>query len=156
MNRRSFLGSSVAAAAATIVGTNVLFKQTTAIAADWPGQAFRARTEARAIEALFGNATIMRDSARVRLEVPYVSDGEVVRVHVDTDLPAVDAIAVVTRHNEFPLNTVVLLKSCRGNFTSVIRVGASSPITAYVRSAGAVHAKTGFVKVTSGGYGMIF
>jgi len=154
MKRRLFLGSTVAAAAASIVGTTGLFRQTVVHAAEWPRQAFRARTESEVVKALFDNAAILRDSIQVRLTVPRQLNGEIVRVRVETDLPDVDAIALVTGNNALPLNTIVLMKSCRGYYSTLIRVTTPSPITAYVRAAGKVHSRSAFVKHTSGGYGM--
>jgi len=150
LDRRTLLRATLAGVAALAAG---LWRPLAALAANWPHAAFNARSEAEALQALFGRREAAL-SRSVRLELPRQSDGTTVPVTVRTDLPDVEAIVIMTRNHSHPLNTFVRLSGAAGIYSSRIRVHRTSPVTAYVKAAGRIHSASAIIKINIGGYGM--
>lgn len=149
MKRRSFLqGSLVIAAGAG------LLRSVDSLALAEPADAFSARSEADVVKALFGNSSVV-PARDVRIEAPVQSmQDKATPLKVWCDLDDVAMIAIVTRHNRFPLNTFVRLFSAAGYYSTRIRLEQTSPVTAYVQAGDRVYSATAQIKVSQGGYGM--
>jgi len=138
---------AVAAGAGLLTPTKVL-------AAAWPKDAFGAKSEADAVAALFGTSSASESSA-VKITAPIQAEnGSVVPVKVDSSLDGVEGIAVIVEKNPSPLATNVEMSGgASGYYSTRIKMGKTSKVTAYVKSGGKLHTASQTVKVTVGGCG---
>ncbi|SDO38565.1 thiosulfate oxidation carrier protein SoxY [Afipia sp. GAS231] len=119
----------------------------------YPEEAFKAKTEADAIKALYGKTAEASD--KVKIDAPEIAEnGAVVPVSVTTTLPDVTSISFLVSENP-----VVLVASYRipaGTMPSVanrIKMAKTSNVTVVVEAGGKVYSTTKEVKVTVGGCG---
>ena len=155
MKRRIFLKGSMAAGAIAVAAGAGLLAPTRVLAATWPEAAFTAKSEADALNALFGSADA-QDSGDVTLKAPLQAEnGAVVPIKVMTSLADVEAIAVVVVKNPSPFVTSlqIVAGSTGGMFSARIKMGQTSPVNCYVKAGGKVYKTSQEIKVTVGGCG---
>ena len=145
------------AGAVALVGLgNIPFSLAPAFAAandKYPEDAFKAKTEADAIKALYGKTAEASD--KVKLDAPEIAEnGAVVPVSVTTTLPDVTSISFLVSEN--PVVLVASYKIPAGTMPSVanrIKMAKTSNVIVVVEAGGKVYSTTKEVKVTVGGCG---
>jgi sulfur-oxidizing protein SoxY len=119
----------------------------------YPEDAFKAKSEADAIKALYGKAAEASD--KVKLDAPEIAEnGAVVPVSVTTTLPDVTSISFLVSEN--PVVLVASYKIPAGTMPSVanrIKMAKTSNVIVVVEAGGKVYSTTKEVKVTVGGCG---
>jgi sulfur-oxidizing protein SoxY len=155
MKRRTFLRTTVAAGLLAAGGIGSLFGSAAGLAAARPTDAFAARSEADVVRALFGDLTATPSKAVRIIDAPYLAmRGIGVPLNVTCDLDGIETIAVVTRNNRQPLNTVIRFSGAEGYYRTRIKVERTSPVTVYVKADGRLYSASTTIKVTGGGYGI--
>lgn len=155
MKRRTFLQGTLAGSALAVAAGAGLLTPTKVLAAAWPKDAFDAKKEADAVAALFGGGAATENSA-VKVTAPIQAEnGSVVPVKVEAPLDGVEGIAVMVEKNPSPLATSVAMSggAASGYYSTRIKMGATSKVTAYVKAGGKLHSGATTVKVTVGGCG---
>jgi sulfur-oxidizing protein SoxY len=122
-------------------------------AAGWPEDAFKRKSEADALGALYGKT--YEPSDKVTLDVPEIAEnGAVVPVSVSTSLPNVTSLSIMVPENPFALaasyrfaDGTVPAVSCR------LKMARTSAVVAVVESDGKLFGISKPVKVTLGGCG---
>jgi sulfur-oxidizing protein SoxY len=119
----------------------------------WPVNAFKQKSEADALKALYGQPTVASD--KITLEVPDIAEnGAVVPVSVSTTLPNVTRISLMVPENPFTVAASYVLPA--GTEPAVacrLKMAKTSDVVALVESDGKVFATRKTVKVTLGGCG---
>jgi len=119
----------------------------------YPEDAFKAKSEADAIKALYGKAAEASD--KVKLDAPEIAEnGAVVPVSVTTTLPDVTSISFLVSEN--PVVLVASYKIPAGTMPSIanrIKMAKTSNVIVVVEAGGKVYSTTKEVKVTVGGCG---
>jgi sulfur-oxidizing protein SoxY len=144
------------AGAVALVGLgNIPFASGALAAANdkYPEDAFKAKSEADAIKALYGKTAEASD--KVKLDAPEIAEnGAVVPVSVTTTLPDVTSISFLVSEN--PVVLVASYKIPAGTMPSVanrIKMAKTSNVIVVVEAGGKVYSTTKEVKVTVGGCG---
>ena len=151
--RRLFLKNTLATAVLLGAGSAGLFRPGWALAAEWPKDAFTAKTLDDAIKGLFGT-TEMSASAAVKLKAPtQAENSSQVQVQISADLPDVEAIAVFVEKNPVPLVAQATFTGAEGYFSARMKMGQTSDVYAVVKAGGKLHMAKQNVKVTAGGCG---
>lgn len=119
----------------------------------WPVAAFKKKSEADALAALYGQA--MTASDKITLELPEIAEnGAVVPVSVSTTLPDVTRISLMVPQNPFTLAaSYVLPKGTEPAVSCRLKMAKTSEVVALVESGGKVFGTRKTVKVTLGGCG---
>ena len=119
----------------------------------YPEDAFKAKSEADAIKALYGKAPEASD--KVKMDAPEIAEnGAVVPVSVTTTLTEVTSISFLVSEN--PVALVAFYKIPAGTLPSVgnrIKMAKTSNVTVVVEAGGKLYSATKEVKVTVGGCG---
>ena len=119
----------------------------------YPEDAFKAKSEADAIKALYGKTAEASD--KVKLDAPEIAEnGAVVPVSVTTTLSDVTSISFLVSEN--PVVLVASYKIPAGTIPSVanrIKMAKTSNVIVVVEAGGKVYSTTKEVKVTVGGCG---
>jgi sulfur-oxidizing protein SoxY len=119
----------------------------------YPEDAFKQKTEADAIKALYGKAAEASD--KVKLDAPEIAEnGAVVPVSVATTLADVTSISFLVSEN--PVVLVASYKIPAGTMPSVanrIKMAKTSNVIVVVEAGGKLYSTTKEVKVTVGGCG---
>ena len=119
----------------------------------YPEDAFKQKSEADAIKALYGKTAETSD--KVKLDAPEIAEnGAVVPVSVTTTLADVTSIAFLVTEN--PVVLVASYKIPAGTVPSVgnrIKMAKTSSVTVVVEAGGKLYSATKEVKVTVGGCG---
>ncbi|MDE2516615.1 MAG: thiosulfate oxidation carrier protein SoxY [Rhodospirillales bacterium] len=126
-----------------------------ASAASWPIKAFAQKTQADALQALFGSVTL-ETSPKVALDVPEIAEnGAVVPVSVDASaLSGVQMIALLVPDNPFTLTAAYpIAAGTAPNISCRLKMAKTSNVIAVVQAGGKLYATTKQVKVTLGGCG---
>jgi sulfur-oxidizing protein SoxY len=154
MKRRTFLKGTLASGALAVAVGGGLLKPSNVMAAAWPKAAFDAEKTADAINALFGSSSTA-DNAAINLKAPIQAEnGSVVPVKVTAGIDGVEGIAIIVDKNPRPLASSVDLGSgTSGYFSTRIKMGKTSKVTAVVKAGGKLHTASKTVKVTVGGCG---
>ena len=143
------------AGAVALVGLgNLPFVPAFAAANDkYPEDAFKAKSDADAIKALYGKTAEASD--KVKLDAPEIAEnGAVVPVSVTTTLSDVTSISFLVSEN--PVVLVASYKIPAGTMPSVanrIKMAKTSNVIVVVEAGGKVYSTTKEVKVTVGGCG---
>lgn len=145
------------AGAVVLVGLgNIPFGLTPALAAandKYPEDAFKAKSEADAIKALYGKSP--EPSDKVKMDAPEIAEnGAVVPISVSTTLSDVTSIAFLVSEN--PVALVATYRIPAGTAASVanrIKMARTSNVTVVVEAGGKLYSATKEVKVTVGGCG---
>lgn len=137
----------------TLLGLVVVAGKARAAAPDWPEQAFQRKTEADALNSLYGKSFDV--SGKVTLDTPEIAEnGAVVPISVSSSLPNVTSISILVPENPFTL--VASYKLAEGAMPSVgcrLKMAKTSNVIAVVESEGKLYAASKEVKVTLGGCG---
>lgn len=153
MRRRTLLSGAVASGAITLAGSAFLLASRSAFASTGAKDAFLATTEPEILLNLFGHAGAAPSDA-VRIEAPLLAMyGRGVPITVQCDIPWVELIAIVTRNNLHPLNSLVRLEGADGYYSTRIRLQRSSAVVAYAKTPDALYFATAHIKLSRGGYG---
>lgn len=119
----------------------------------YPEEAFKAKSEADAVKALYGKAAEASD--KVKLDAPEIAEnGAVVPVSVTTSLPDVTSISFLVAEN--PVALVASYKIPAGTMPSIanrIKMAKTSNVIVVVEAGGKLYSATREVKVTVGGCG---
>lgn len=145
------------AGAVALVGLgNLPFEMAPALAAandKYPEDAFKAKSEADAIKALYGKSP--EPSDKVKMDAPEIAEnGSVVPISVSTTLADVTSIAFLVSEN--PVALVATYRIPAGTAPSVgnrIKMARTSNVTVVVEAGGKLYSATKEVKVTVGGCG---
>lgn len=151
--RRLFLKNTLATAVLLGAGSAGLFRPGWALAAEWPKDAFSAKSLDDAIKGLFGTAE-MSASPAVKLKAPTQAENSAqVQVQVTADMPNVEAIAIFVEKNPSPLVAHASFTGAAGYFSARMKMGQTSDVYAVVKAGGKLHMAKQNVKVTAGGCG---
>jgi sulfur-oxidizing protein SoxY len=119
----------------------------------WPGDAFKAKSEADALKALYGKTAEASD--KISLDAPEIAEnGAVVPIAVTSSLPKVTGIAVLVLNN--PNVLAAAYKIPEGTEAAVsnrLKMAKTSKVVAVVESNGKLYSASKDVKVTVGGCG---
>ncbi len=154
--RRGVLKGAAAAAvlAGAGVGEALLAPARAADAAGWPAEAFKQKSEADVIKALYAGKTAAA-SDKVKLDAPEIAEnGAVVPISVATDLPEVGSISILVLENPYTL--AAHYKMGPGAAAAVanrLKMAKTTKVVALVESGGKLHRAEKEVKVTVGGCG---
>jgi sulfur-oxidizing protein SoxY len=122
-------------------------------APEWPQNAFKQKSEADALKALYGKPAEASD--KINLDVPEIAEnGAVVPVSISTSLPGVTSLAILIPENPFTL--AAHYKIPDGTEPAVacrLKMAKTSPVVAIVESQGKLYRAAKDVKVTLGGCG---
>lgn len=151
--RRTFLKGSLAAATVAVAAAAGLLKPRRVIAAEWPKDAFGAKSIAEALKSLYG-AEATTASGAIKIKAPIQAEnGAVVPIAVSADLPNVQAISVYVEKNQFPLVANVNLSGAAGYFSARMKMGQTSDVHVVCRAGGKLYSAKQTIKVTVGGCG---
>jgi sulfur-oxidizing protein SoxY len=134
---------------------NPFFGLTPALAANdkYPEEAFKAKSEADAIKALYGKSA--EPSDKVKMDAPEIAEnGAVVPISVTTTLADVTSISFLVSEN--PVALVASYKIPAGTLPSVanrIKMARTSNVIVVVEAGGKLYSANKEVKVTVGGCG---
>lgn len=122
--------------------------------AAWPKDAYNAAKTEETLKALFGQSQAQA-SPQVKLTVPELAEnGGQVPFVVTTDLPNVDAMAIIVEENPRPLATSATFdKRAVPMLKTRLKLAKTGKVVALVRSDGKLYSVTREVKVTIGGCG---
>jgi len=149
--RRSFLKGMLAAWVVAFTGGFGMLRR--ALAAEWPKDAFAARTIEDALKSLYGTSQ-MSASSSIKIKAPLQAEnGAVVPVSMSTTLPNVQSIAILVDKNPSPLVAQLNLVGTDSYFAARIKMGATSDVYCVVKSGGKLYSAKQNVKVTVGGCG---
>ncbi|WP_439359550.1 thiosulfate oxidation carrier protein SoxY [Bradyrhizobium sp. DASA03007] len=145
------------AASVALIGLgNLPFEASPACAAandKYPEEAFKQKSEADAIKALYGKAA--EPSDKVKLDAPEIAEnGGVVPVSVTTTLDKVTSISFFVAENPFAL--AASYKIADGTIPGVanrLKMAKTTKLVAIVEADGKLYSATKEVKVTVGGCG---
>jgi len=152
MKRRSFLKGSIATSTLTVAASAGLLHPVSSLA-DYPTAAFDADDAMTALNGVLGSGDAT-DSGDIQLKAPVQAEnGAVVPIKVSTSVPT-EAIAIVVEGNPKPLVLAATLGAgTNGALSGRIKMGKSSNVVAYAKTAGGVIKTAQEVKVTVGGCG---
>jgi sulfur-oxidizing protein SoxY len=119
----------------------------------WPGDAFKLKSEAETLKALYGKSAEASD--KVSLDAPEIAEnGAVVPVAVTSTLPGITGIAILVLENPNVLACAYRIPD--GTMPAVasrLKMAKTSKVVAVVESGGKLYSATKEVKVTVGGCG---
>jgi sulfur-oxidizing protein SoxY len=122
-------------------------------AKDWPQNAFKQKSEADALKALYGKSAEASD--KVSLDAPEIAEnGAVVPIAASSTLPSVTGIAILVLENPFVLAAAYKIPA--GTAAAVsnrLKMAKTSKVVAVVESGGKLYSASKEVKVTVGGCG---
>jgi len=153
LNRRSLLKTLAVGGAAATAAFYGFLPKAFADALAWPADAFKQKSEADALKALFGKTA--EESDKVKLDTPEIAEnGAVVPVSVSADMPDVTSIAIFVEENPFTLAAMYKLPA--GTAPSVsnrLKMAKTTKVVAVVEAGGKLYSANKEVKVTVGGCG---
>jgi sulfur-oxidizing protein SoxY len=152
--RRIILKSAVGLAAFALGAGGVLTSAYAAIdPKSWPENAFKQKSEADALKALYGKSGEASD--KVNLDAPEIAEnGAVVPIAVATTLPGVSGIAILVLENPFTLAAAYKIpEGTEASVASRLKMAKTSKVVAVVEAGGKLYTATKEVKVTVGGCG---
>jgi sulfur-oxidizing protein SoxY len=149
MNRRTVV--KAIAASGALIGLGAMMPRV-AVAA-WNKDAFNAKSQADALNALYGSAA--EASADVMLKAPDIAEnGAVVPVSVESKLANIESMAIFVEQNPTPLAAeFVIPAGTAADVSTRVRMGKTTNVTAVVKAGGKTYSATKEVKVTIGGCG---
>ena len=122
-------------------------------AKDWPADAFKQKSEADALKALYGKSAEASD--KVNLDAPEIAEnGAVVPIAITSTLPNVTGIAILVLENPFILAAAYKIpEGTQAAAASRLKMAKTTKVVAIVESGGKLYSATKEVKVTVGGCG---
>lgn len=154
LNRRLFLKGALASALARLAGAVTLLGPLRAFAAEWPRDAYSAKTVDDALKNLYGTSSVVA-SSDVKVRAPLQAEnGAVVPIAVSTTLPDAQAISILVEKNPIPLVAHVnLTPDAVPFFGANIKMASTSDVHFVVRAGGKLYGVKQTIKVTVGGCG---
>jgi len=151
--RRLILKSAAGGIAGLALGSFPFPAFAAADAKDWPADAFKQKSEADALKALYGKSAEASD--KVSLDAPEIAEnGAVVPVSVASSLPNVTGIAVLVLENPNTLAAAYKVPAgTNATVASRLKMAKTSKVVAVVESGGKLYSASKEVKVTVGGCG---
>jgi sulfur-oxidizing protein SoxY len=151
-NRRSFLKGTTATGVIALAAASGLLRPTMVWAANWPKNAFEAKSIESAMKALYGssNTSPSKDlhiTANLQAE-----NGAMVPVQIQTPMKA-DAISIYVKENASPLVTNLKLTGAAAFYRANIKMAKTSEVQFVVKSGGKLYTTKQKIKVTAGGCG---
>ncbi len=152
--RRILKGGAVAVGLAGL-GLDARFLPAAAAeASSWPADAFKQKSEADAVKALYKGKSV-ETSDKVKLEAPEIAEnGAVVPISVSTSLTDVASISILVSENPYTLAASYTIPA--GTVPAVsnrLKMAKTTKVIALVESGGKLHRAEKEVKVTVGGCG---
>ncbi len=122
-------------------------------AKDWPGDAFKSKSEADTLKALYGKSA--EPSDKVNLDAPEIAEnGAVVPIAVASTLPNVTGIAILVLENPNVLAAAYKIPAgTQASVSNRLKMAKTTKVLAVVESGGKLYSATKEVKVTVGGCG---
>jgi sulfur-oxidizing protein SoxY len=119
----------------------------------WPADAFKVKTEADALKALYGKSA--EPSDKVSLDAPEIAEnGAVVPIAVASTLPNVTGIAILVLENPNVLAAAYRIpEGTQAAVANRLKMAKTSKVVAVVESGGKLYSASKEVKVTVGGCG---
>jgi sulfur-oxidizing protein SoxY len=152
--RRTILKGAVAGSLAGFAfGTFPFPAFADADAKDWPGDAFKSKSEADTLKALYGKSA--EPSDKVNLDAPEIAEnGAVVPIAVASTLPGVTGIAILVLENPNVLAAAYKIPAgTQASVSNRLKMAKTTKVLAVVESGGKLYSATKEVKVTVGGCG---
>lgn len=153
VKRRTLLKGTLATGAFTVAAAAGLLKPARVLAAEWPKNAFEAKSVDEAVKTLYGaSATQSKD---ITIKAPIQAEnGAVVPISVSTTLPNVESIGIMVKENANPLvANVSLSNGAAGYFSARMKMAKTSDVNVFVKAGGKLYSATQQIKVTVGGCG---
>ncbi len=151
--RRTFLKGTVALSVAGLAGTAGLVRAPRVEAAEWPKNAYEAKSVDDALKALYGSSQTTASGA-IKIKAPPVAEnGAVVPVTVSADLPNVESISIFVEKNERPLVSAMNISGADPYYSTFIKMAQTSDVHFVVKSGGKLYSSKATIKVTAGGCG---
>lgn len=149
-SRRTFLKNALTGGVLAL-GATLLPR---ALMAEWPKQAFEAKSVDDALTALFSSKEAT-ESDKIKIDAPDIAEnGAVVKIEVSTELEKVESIAIVAEKNPIPLIAQFKLgENALGFISTRIKMGETGKVIAVVKADGKLYTASKEVKVTVGGCG---
>lgn len=152
-DRRTFIKRAFALAAATVAAVFGMWRPRSAQAAEWPRDAYAAKTVQDALRNLYGTSQTIASKA-VKIRAPLQAEnGAVVPVAVTSDLADVRAISVLVEKNAQPLAAHITLLGGAPYFAVNIKMASTSDVHFIVHAGGKLYSAKQNIKVTVGGCG---
>lgn len=153
VHRRTFLKGTLATTVVAVAAGAGLLKPARVLAAEWPKDAFSAKSVDETLKTLYGNAEAAA-SGSVKIKAPIQAEnGAVVPITVSTSLPNVESIALMVEKNAQPLAANLNVKGADGYFSARIKMVSTSDVHCVVKSGGKLYTAKQNIKVTVGGCG---
>lgn len=153
LHRRTFLKATLTLSVVAIAAGAGLLRPRRVLAAEWPKNAFEAKTVDNAIETLYGSAPAAPSGA-IKIKAPIQAEnGAVVPISISTSLPNVQAIGIFVEKNATPLVANTELAGAGGYFSARMKMAQSSDVQVVVKADGKLYSAKQTVKVTVGGCG---
>jgi sulfur-oxidizing protein SoxY len=137
----------------TLFEASMLLPAYAADAKDWPTDAFKQKSEADALETLYGKSAEASD--KVNLDAPEIAEnGAVVPIAVTSTLPNVTGIALLVLENPYTLAAAYRIpQGTQPAVASRLKMAKTTTVVAVVESDGKLFTAGRDVKVTVGGCG---
>ena len=154
LHRRTFLKGTLASALVAAAAAVGLFRPRLTQAAEWPRDAYGAKSVDDALKNLYGTSSTTASPA-VKVRAPLQAEnGAVVPVSLSTDLPDVQGMSVLVEKNAQPLAAHINLGEGAVPYFSVnIKMGSTSDVHFVVKAGGKLYSAKQNIKVTVGGCG---
>ncbi len=152
MQRRTLLKSTLAASAIGVAASAGLLAPGQALAA-YPKAAFAAKDASSALSAALGSGNFEHSDA-IKIKAPDIAEnGSVVPVTIESSLPAVESISLLSESNNTPMVASFNLNGSQAYISTRIKMGKTGNVLVVVKSGGKLYANKKEVKVTIGGCG---
>lgn len=153
--RRTFLKGIVTTGGAMALGTTVLPPAVMADVADWPQEAFEAKTGEDALTALYGEEFV--DKSAIAIKAPIIAEnGQVVPIEVTANLEKIESITIIAEKNPVPLVAQFNFpdpENAIGWVKTRIKMAETSDVIVVVKADDKFYTAHRNVKVTIGGCG---
>ena len=151
--RRLILKSAAGGIAGLALGSFPFPAFAAAEAKDWPADAFKQKSEADTLKALYGKTA--EPSDKVSLDAPEIAEnGAVVPIAVASTLPNVTGIAILVLENPNVLAAAYKIPAgTQASVSNRLKMAKTTKVLAVVESGGKLYSATKEVKVTVGGCG---
>ncbi len=122
-------------------------------AKQWPANAFKQKSEADALKALYGKTAEASD--KINLDAPEIAEnGAVVPIAVASKLPKVTGIAILVLENPYTLAAAYKIpEGTEASVSNRLKMAKTSKVVAVVELDGKLYSASKEVKVTVGGCG---
>jgi sulfur-oxidizing protein SoxY len=122
------------------------------VMAEWPRNAFQAKTVANAIEALF-NSSEVTATEQILINAPEIAkEGAIVPIEVTANLPLVQSITLLVEKNPIPLiGKFTLAEDTQGYIKTRIKMAESSPLIVVVKADGKLYVARRQIEVVASG-----